>query len=335
MRLSAFSVVEENGTGPTRDRHREVVELAEAAEASGLSAFWVAEHHFQPGGLCPAPPVLLGAIAARTRRIRLGSLVSVLPFHEPVEVAEQYALVDCLSGGRLNFGVGSGYVPAELDGFGVGMEAKRERFDRSLATILSAWHGEAVTTEGARDHPVRLNVRPVTQPNPPIWVAVQRREAVVHVARQGLSLALIPYATLSGLPELRDEIREFRAALPSGARADVSVAFHVYAGERPERGIAALQAYLDTRQSTGSIHYQAKVERDPHQADARAIVASRLAFVGREDELPAWFSEVAATGVDELLGIYDFGALTVQESAHSMATAQRALRAPAPARALK
>lgn len=327
MRLSAFSIVEENGTAPPRDRHREVIEIAEAAERAGLEAFWVAEHHFQPGGLCPDPAVLLAAIASRTRRIRLGSLVSVLPFHEPIETAEAYALVDRLSGGRLNFGVGSGYVPLELEGFGVLPEAKRARFDRALDTILRAWQGETVRTERPDSRPVTLNIRPVSAPHPPVWVAVQRREVIPFVARRGFSLALIPYATVSGLPELSEEIGEFRAALPQGTSARVSVAFHLYAGPDPDAGTAALQRYLDTRRSTGSVHYEQKVARDPHQADARAIHGSGLAYIGRPEGLPAWLREVEAAGVDELLAIADFGGVTVPTVTNSLSAAQDALAA--------
>ena len=327
MLASAFSIVEENGTAPGRDRYREVIDLAGAADRVGLEAFWVAEHHFQPGGLCPSPAVMLAALATKTRRLRLGSLVSVLPFHDPVETAEAYALVDRLSGGRLNFGVGSGYVPAELAGFGVDLTTKRERFDRSLETILKAWRGEEVTTERAPHQPIRLNVLPVSRPSPPVWVAVQRRESIVHVARKGLALALIPYATVTRLEELGEQIREFRGASPFGARARVSAAFHVYAAEDPALGLRALQRYLDDRRSTGSVHFQAKVERDPHQADARTIVAERLAFVGAPADLPEWVHGVAAQGVDELLGIFDFGGIPLADSVASMESLGRAVAA--------
>src|SRR5579871_5321892 len=106
VELSAFSVVDAypEGVGQGRDRYGELLALAETADRAGLSAFWVAEHHFHPGGLCPSPPVVLAAAGARTRRIRLGCLVCVLPFHAPVEVAETYGLLDELIGGRLNFG---------------------------------------------------------------------------------------------------------------------------------------------------------------------------------------------------------------------------------------
>jgi alkanesulfonate monooxygenase SsuD/methylene tetrahydromethanopterin reductase-like flavin-dependent oxidoreductase (luciferase family) len=315
MRLSAFTVVDSypDPPGAPRDRYREVIDLAEAAEAGGLSALWVAEHHFQPGGVSPVPSVLLAACAARTRRLRLGVLVSVLPFHSPIEVAEQYAMVDRLSGGRLNLGVGSGYIPLEFEGFGVDPAAKRERFDRNLEVLLAALDGQEVRAEEATARPVHLNVLPVQRPHPPLWVAVQRREAIPFVARRGASLALVPYATVADVSELAVEIREFRDHLPAGSRAEVAVALHLYAGDRPELARAALQRYLDSRLATQSVHYQEKVRRDPHHASAASIEESGFALFGPADAVARRLRAFAEAGVDEILGMFDFGGLEPPE----------------------
>lgn len=326
MRLSAFSVVDDfpAGTGDGRDRFAEVVDLAVVADRVGLTTFWIAEHHFHPGGLCPSPPVLLASIGARTRAIRVGSLVSVLPFHNPIEVAEQYALLDRLVGGRLNFGVGSGYIPLEFEGFGVDPATKRERFDRALETILAGFRGEAVRPDGASSPPVRLNVRPLQAPGPPIWIAVQRREALPFVAARGASVALIPYATVSGVPELAEEIREFRAALPRGSEASVSVALHLYVGPRPSAATQALQRYLDGRLATQSTHYQAKVAADPRHASARTIEASGFAVFGDAASVVERLWAFEEAGVDEVLGIFDFGGLPYDSACRSIEELGRA-----------
>jgi alkanesulfonate monooxygenase SsuD/methylene tetrahydromethanopterin reductase-like flavin-dependent oxidoreductase (luciferase family) len=315
MELSAFTVVDvDPATGdPGRDRYAEVIDLAESAEASGLSALWIAEHHFQPGGICPSPPVLLAACAARTRRIRLGALVSVLPFHRPIELAEQYAMVDRLSGGRLNLGVGSGYIPIEFEGFGVDPTTKRERFDRNLEVLLAALDGQEVRANGPNATPVRLNVRPVQEPHPPIWVAVQRREAIPFVARRGVSLALVPYATVSSLDELGTQVREYRAQVPGGARTKVTVAVHVYAGPHQDLARHALQRYLDARLATQSIHFQEKVKRDPRHASGAAVEAGGFALFGTAAEVVAGLRRYERLGVDEVAGIFDFGELPAEE----------------------
>ncbi len=305
-------------SGPGRDRYGELLALAETADRAGLSTFWVAEHHFHPGGLCPSPPVVLAAAGARTKRIRLGCLVCVLPFHAPVEVAETYGLLDELIGGRLNLGVGSGYIPLEFEGFGVDPATKRERFDAALPIILAGMAGEPVPAPRAAGGVVRLNVRPRQRPHPPIWIAAQRREALPYIARRGASLALVLYATVSGLEELAEEIREFRTAVPAGARPKVSVALHLYAGDRLAEARAALQRYLDGRLATQSSFYQAKVEKDPRHASAAAIEESGFAIFGPAEHVVDRLRAFERIGVDEVLGIYDFGGLAAEEVRRSV-----------------
>lgn len=311
MRLSTFSVVDDYPakTGEGRDRYAEVLDLAATSERSGLSTMWVAEHHFHPGGICPSPPVLLSAIGARTRTIRIGSLVTVLPFHNPVEVAEEYALLDHLVAGRLNLGFGSGYIPLEFEGFGVDPGTKRERFDAALEAVLAGFRGDPIRPAIGDAAPIRLNLRPVQRPHPPLWIAVQRREALPFVARRGASVALVPYATVQNVAELGEQIAEYRRHLPAGVRGTVSVALHLYAGERPEDARQALQRYLDSRLATQSTFYQDKVRKDPQHASAETIERTGFALFGSSESVidRLWAFEEA--GVDEILGIYDFGGL--------------------------
>ncbi len=318
VKLSAFTVVDAYDAAGAADRLAEVVRLAEEAERGGLSALWVAEHHFHGGGVCPSPPVLLAACAARTRRLRLGSLVSVLPFHRPIDLAEEYAMVDRLSGGRLNLGVGSGYIPMEFEGFGVDPAMKREAFDRGLETILAAFSGEPVSAGGPLAAPVRLNVRPVQAPHPPIWIAVQRREAIPFVARRGASIALVPYATLDSPEELGAEVREDRDHLPEGVHGEVAAALHLYAGPHPERARAAFQRYLDSRLASQSAFYQEKVKHAPHLARAEEVERSGWAIFGSPREVARRLETFRQLGVDEVLGIFDFGALASDDVAESV-----------------
>ncbi|MCI4324884.1 MAG: LLM class flavin-dependent oxidoreductase [Thermoplasmata archaeon] len=318
MHLSAFSVVDSyaEDVAAGRDRYAELLALADAGERAGLSTIWVAEHHFHAGGVCPSPPVLLSAIASRTTRIRIGVLVSVLPFHNPVELAEQYAMVDQLARGRLNLGVGSGYIPLEFEGFGVDPATKRERFDAALETLLAGLRGEPIVPSGAGRR--SLNVSPVQRPHPPIWIAVQRREALPFVARRGLSVALVPYATVGSVGELGSQITEFRSHLPPGAKVTVSVALHLYAGAHPNRARHALQRYLDSRLATQSSFYQDKVRRDPSHASAATIESTGFALFGEASDVVERLEAYRAAGVDEVLGIFDFGGLPVPDVTSSV-----------------
>lgn len=312
------------GTDESRDRHGEVVCLASHADRFGWNGFWVAEHHFHPGGTCPSAPVLLAACGQRTERIRLGSMVSVLAFHDPVRLAEQYALLDRLVHGRVNLGVGSGYIPLEFEGFGIDPSTKRERFDKSLALFLSALKGEEIVRDGAPATGIRLNIRPVQQPHPPVWIAAQRREALPFVAQKGVSVALIPYATVAGLDELAEQIREFRHHVPAGGCAEVATAVHLYAGSHVAEAHASLQRYLDGRLATQSTFYQQKVQHDPRHASAETIEQSGLALIGSPPEIRKKLDAYRAIGVDEILGILDFGGLPfeyVLETVEALGTA--------------
>jgi alkanesulfonate monooxygenase SsuD/methylene tetrahydromethanopterin reductase-like flavin-dependent oxidoreductase (luciferase family) len=324
MELGAFTVVDQSaGADPaTSNRLVEVVRLAERAEQAGLSSFWVAEHHFQGGGACPSPAVVLAACGMRTRTLRLGSLVSVLPFHRAVDIAEEYAVVDRLTHGRLNLGVGSGYIASELEGFGIDPAGKRERFDATLSSVLEAFAGRPIRAEPGSP-PVLLNVRPVQRPHPPLWIAAQRREAIPFVARKGASLALIPYATVERLDELREEIAEYRQALPSGVSGRVAVAVHVYTGDHPERGRAAFRRYVESRLATGSPSLERKTHDHPAHSTPEAIERHGLVVFGSPSAVVDGLERFEGLGVDDLLGIFDFGGLPEEEVAASvLATGQ-------------
>jgi alkanesulfonate monooxygenase SsuD/methylene tetrahydromethanopterin reductase-like flavin-dependent oxidoreductase (luciferase family) len=326
VKLGAFSVVDVDPTdlGGNPDRVRDVVALAEAAEGAGLASLWVAEHHFDGGGACPAPAVLLAACGARTERLRLGSLVSVLPFHRPVDVAEEYALLDRLIGGRLNLGVGSGYLEAEFAGFGVDPAEKRDRFESGLVTLRAAMSGQEFLAAPGAPRKVRLTVLPVQRPHPPLSIAVQRREALPYVAARGYGVALIPYATVANLQELRAQIDEYRHSLPAGNPGSVAAAVHLYAGAHPDAARTAFARYLESRRKTHSTFYAQKIARAPDAATPEALERADLALFGAPADVASRLRKYADAGVDELLGIFDFGGLAVDEVIGSVTTLGRA-----------
>ncbi len=330
MRCSVFTVLD-NDPAPhavrKTDRYEEALELARQADRSSFHTFWVAEHHFHGGGVLPSPPVWLAAAARETHRVRLGVMVAVLPLHSPRDLAEQYALVDRLSGGRLEIGVGAGYVPQELQGFGILPSERRARFDAALPEFTAALRGEALPVPGDPSIFVRLNVRPLQQPAPPLWMAVQRREALPFVARRSLSVALIPYATVTGLEELGRNIQEYRSALPPGTEGTrVAAAFHVFVGRDLSPGRTALQRYLDSRLATGSTHFQAQVAEASEAATVEGLERRELVLFGEGREMEEKVERIRATGVTDLLGIFDFGGLSTREAKASMGAFARAMR---------
>jgi len=149
----------------------EMLEQVRWAETLGYECFWFGEHHFDFFGVIPAPPVILSLAAKYTKKIRLGVAVCLLPYRNPLLVAEEYAMVDVLSDGRLDFGIGRG-TPPELAGFGV-KEDNRDLLIESLEVVEQAWREGKITYKGKyhRFDGVGMNVLPVQKPTPPVFLA--------------------------------------------------------------------------------------------------------------------------------------------------------------------
>jgi alkanesulfonate monooxygenase SsuD/methylene tetrahydromethanopterin reductase-like flavin-dependent oxidoreductase (luciferase family) len=319
MRFGAFTVADAypapDGT-LDRDPVRQAVELAVHAESAGFDHFWVGEHHFHHSGAVPSPPVVLAAAASRTRRLRMGPLVAVLPLHDPVRLAEEYATLDRLSDGRLELGVGSGYMRREFRGFGLDSSTRSTRFAENLPMFVSALQGEAIRS-GPTASPIHLNVRPVQRPHPPIWVAAGRPGSIRDVGRRGFGVALIPYATLSGMDAFAGAVQSYLHELPDGVEPRVLAAFHVGVGRR-ERTLQRLQRFLDSRPDPEDPELAAYRSGHPDLVVAEHLVDRGLALVGSPSELQERVRELRATGVTDLVGIFDFGGATLRETVEAM-----------------
>ncbi len=164
------------------------------AEEFGFDSVWPAEHHFSEYGYCASPAVTLAALAARTQRIRLGTGVVVLPLNHPIRVAEDYAILDLLSGGRGDLGVGRGYQPHEFAGYGVDKTRSREMFRESVEIIQKAWTEDRFDYDGEFHQAKDLSVRPkpLQRPHPPIWMASLSPETFQLCGQYGFNLMCAP-----------------------------------------------------------------------------------------------------------------------------------------------
>lgn len=171
---------------------------AELAERLGYASFWLPESHFGAQAI-PEPLMLLAAVAAGTERIRLGTTSFLLPLRNPVQAAEQVAVLDQLCGGRVVLGVGRGYAPAMLRVFEVDPRSKRTLFETRLAAMLRAWAGEPVTPAPDGEQPLRLDPLPLQRPHPPVWVAAFGPKALAQAGRLGLPYLASPVETLDML----------------------------------------------------------------------------------------------------------------------------------------
>lgn len=186
--------------------YRRHVDLAVEAEDMGYDTIWLTEHHFVDDGYSPSMLPLAAAIAARTKKIRIGTFVLLMPLHNPLHVAEAAATVDALSNGRFDLGLGQGYVPREFTGFNVPREERSRRLREGVEIVRRLFTEDNVTFEG-RCYTVRnatLYPRPTQRPHPPIWIGARSRSATERAARNGYHLAGI------GAPQVelyRDALR--------------------------------------------------------------------------------------------------------------------------------
>ncbi|MCH4816664.1 MAG: LLM class flavin-dependent oxidoreductase [Saccharolobus sp.] len=226
----------------------QVAREIEIAEKLGFRGVWIAEHHFIDYGIVPNSPIYLSHIATRTKSIRIGPAVSTIVFRNPIQVAEDYSLLDVLSNGRVNLAVGSGYLKHEFAGFNVSQEYKREIFDEALDIILKLMKGEKITVNGKyfKFDNIGINVLPVQKPHPPIWIAVLRAEAAYHVGKKGFNLMMIPYATIDKIDDIKPVIDSYREGLKEvkGSLPEISLAFHAHVSSTFHSAVEENKEYI-------------------------------------------------------------------------------------------
>jgi alkanesulfonate monooxygenase SsuD/methylene tetrahydromethanopterin reductase-like flavin-dependent oxidoreductase (luciferase family) len=213
---------------------REGFQLVDAAEAWGLDGVWLSELHFNPGrSVLSAPIVVASAIADRTKRLRIGMAVQVLPLNNPLRIAEEAATVDHISEGRFDFGIGRSGFPRVYDVYGIPYAESQGRFQEALEIILLAWKGETFSYTGQfyTFHNATVAPRPYQLPHPPLRMAATTEETFPRVGAMGLPI----FVGLRGLDiaDLRRHLRAYRQAWRDAGHpgdGDVCLRIPVYAG---------------------------------------------------------------------------------------------------------
>ncbi len=232
---------------------RDYLDFNVAAERLGFVSSFLVEHHFTGWNQISATLMLLTALAMRTSRVRLGSAVMVLPWHNPVLLAEQAATLDLISGGRLDLGIGKGYRHSEFNGFQIAPEEAEARFDEALGLLIRAWTERSRFSHRGRFwrfEDIVVEPPPAQQPHPPLWVAAGSAASIRRAAARGFNLILDQYAG----PELIAQ----RIALYKAERASHGLSFD------PMQVAAARQLYVAS-----------------DEADRKAALARQAAYTKR------------------------------------------------------
>jgi len=189
MKVGIFDHLDRSDA-PLTQFYEERLQFIEAADALGIESYHLAEHHWNPVGMAPQPGIFLGAAAKRTQRIRLGPLAYALAFHDPLLLAEEICMLDHLSGGRFELGVGRGISPWELSMFGVTMNETRDLFREAMEVMIQYFTADSVTHRGARwrytDVPVQI--KPLQQPFPPLWYGSTSGATRDYIASLGAAM---------------------------------------------------------------------------------------------------------------------------------------------------
>ena len=278
---------------PSDDSHgyNQLIDGVVEAERLGFHSIFLVEHHFTGSAQISASLNLLTYLAARTKTIRLGTAVVVVPWHNPVLLAEQAATVDVLSNGRLDFGVGKGYRPNEFERFCIPLEEATERFEESIDLIRKSltsdtrfshhsdrWHFEDIIVEPP----------PVQRPHPPMWLAAGRPESLRKAAEDGYSLLLDQFATfdlaLERLRIYREAVettgREFDPMSVAVARGVAIVRTDAERERALERRMQALNR-MNTLATSADRNYVSSMASDP---DLRRA-AENGTLIGTPDEI--------------------------------------------------
>ncbi len=287
---------------------RDFIEYNIEAEALGFHSTFVVEHHFTGYGQVSATLNLLTWLGARTRRLRLGTAVIVLPWHNPVLLAEQAATLDLLSGGRLDFGIGKGYRYNEFAGFRVPMEEADARFDECLEVILKAWtSNEPFSHRGTYWEFDRIVVEPPTaqKPHPQIWMGAGSERSIRQVAAQGFNLLLGQYASPT---DVASHIAAFKSEVEArGRRFDpmqVGVTRAFFVADGAEERDAALERRLQNRvrQLKLATRPDGTVHGGPDRATGDPRVINEIsAMYGSPDDIAKKLEELRDAGVGYVL----------------------------------
>jgi alkanesulfonate monooxygenase SsuD/methylene tetrahydromethanopterin reductase-like flavin-dependent oxidoreductase (luciferase family) len=302
------------------------IEFNVEAEALGYRSTFCVEHHFTGWSQISATLNLLTWLAARTKSLRVGTAVMVLPWHNPVLLAEQAATLDLLSGGRLDLGIGKGYRWNEFNGFAIPMQEAEARFDEALHVMKKAWTSPVrFSYEGRywRFNDILVEPPPAQKPHPALWMAAGSAASIRRVAENGSNLLLDQFAA----PEVIGErIATFRSEVEARGRAfdpmSVAVARDVYVAKNEEDKQAALVRAANVRRRT------IEVSRAPDRAGGSHVLAyehagsgNEAAVYGSPDEVAGKLAGLRAAGVEYVLASFGGSRASLRRFAREIAPA--------------
>ena len=330
VRFGLFDWIDSNGM-QIADLYEERLKYLEFADQAGFYGYHLAEHHATPLSMATSPGLFLAAAAQRTRRIRLGPLVYLLPLYNPLRLTQEICMLDHLSQGRMELGVGRGVSPYELGFFNVDREGSRTMFQEALSTILPGLEGGQVSVHGEHFsiNDVQVHMRPFQRPYPPLWYPTDNPDSIRWLAQEGIN-TVTHYAPINVVKELFDlyksEWQEHRnkEGRLNGHEPDpkLGIVRHVYVADTDERALSEAKSgfagfihnfnYLRTAHGDTSGRADYLADFEGRMADGLHIVGSPASVLAQVKD------QVEATGSNYFVGSFFFGSLTFEQTMESM-----------------
>lgn len=323
MRFGLFHSIQWPEGTDQRQRYREALEQAYLAEEIGFESVWLTEHHFSRHAIVPDTLNVLSYLAARTTKVRLGTAVAVLPFHNPVRLAETAATVDLLSDGRLDLGIGSGYMWSEFNGFNIPLEERHARFNEAIDLITRVW-----TTDEPFDHSgpywtynqINPQPKPLQKPHPPIWFATNSDFGIRLCLEKGWGVMLAqgtPMATVA------EQVGLYRRALAdAGLPWDPNrliLARSLYVGETDEEAWAVAEpAYLAFLKRAASLSAPPQGRQGATNPFGEARVQRDAVLFGGPDRVTELLQEIAGLGIERVILFVHMGELSHEQIMNSL-----------------
>jgi alkanesulfonate monooxygenase SsuD/methylene tetrahydromethanopterin reductase-like flavin-dependent oxidoreductase (luciferase family) len=307
--------------------YEERLKVIEAFDRHGFYAYHLAEHHFTPLGMAPSPSVFLSAIAQRTRRLRFGTFVYVLPAHHPLRVLEEICMLDHMSGGRIEIGFGRGSVPYEISYYGQNAEERQQIYAERLELILKAFTVKTLDWNGRYDQfaNVPMELSAYQKPHPPLWYGAHSPDSAERAARKGLNIVTndMPANTRAIVARYRQVWSEIQGAQDGVTTAPKigMVRFILVAESDAAAMTIARRAYLRWRASfSHAWELNGTLPQSPLRVDDfDALIEQGQAIAGSPETVRAFLaSQIEECGVNYIVGQFCFGDLTLDEMLRSV-----------------
>ncbi|MDP6874314.1 MAG: LLM class flavin-dependent oxidoreductase [Alphaproteobacteria bacterium] len=314
----------DRGREDLSDFYEDRLRLIEAYDAAGFHGYHLAEHHATPLGTAPSPGIFLSAVAQRTKRLRFGPMVYCLPLYHPLRLWEEICMLDQLSGGRLELGVGRGISPIEVGYFGLDPEIAPAMYHEALELILTAMGGGELNFDGEfyRINEMPLTLSPRQQPHPPLWYGLSHPDSTVWAAQNGVNI--ITNRDETGSRQITDRYRQEWRALGNDEAAlpRMGMSRHIVIAETEAEALEiARRAYVIWRHSfyvlwdrhgmkPVNVHFPKSL--DELLPTGQAIVGTAEQVVGEVRR------QIETSGINYFLCRFAFGDMSYDECKQSV-----------------